>query len=47
MYQKAYQSYVLQEKDASGDYLPFTFGPDIPGVTDQYVKTINPPSILF
>jgi TonB-linked SusC/RagA family outer membrane protein len=42
MYQRGYQSYVLQQRDTTGDYLPFTFGPDVPGVTDQYAKTITP-----
>ncbi|MBL7742028.1 MAG: TonB-dependent receptor [Chitinophagaceae bacterium] len=42
MYQHPYNSYVLQEKAASGDYAFFSFGPDLVGVTDQYSKSISP-----
>src|SRR5688572_10756263 len=42
MYQHNYSSFVLQERTAGGDYVPFSFGPDILGVTDQYAKTILP-----
>jgi TonB-linked SusC/RagA family outer membrane protein len=43
MYQHPYQSYYLQERDAvTNDYLAFTLGPDLLGVTDQYSKTITP-----
>ena len=42
MYQHNYQSYVLQERAASGDYDVFSFGPDILGVTDQYSKNLQP-----
>ena len=43
MYQHPYQAFILQEKNTAGtDYLPFTFGPDILGVTEQYAKTITP-----
>ncbi|WP_207514146.1 SusC/RagA family TonB-linked outer membrane protein [Longitalea luteola] len=42
MYQHNYDSYVLQERAANGDYARFSFGPDIPGVTDQYSKLLQP-----
>jgi TonB-linked SusC/RagA family outer membrane protein len=42
MYQHTYNSYVLQERAANGDYAVFNFGPDIPGVTDQYFKRLQP-----
>jgi TonB-linked SusC/RagA family outer membrane protein len=43
MYQKPYQAYLLQERDATtGDNVMSTYGPDILGVTDQYAKTITP-----
>jgi TonB-linked SusC/RagA family outer membrane protein len=42
MYQHNYQSFVLQEKTAGGDYAVFNFGPDIVGVTDQYAKNLQP-----
>lgn len=42
MYQHNYESFVLQERADNGDYRPFSFGPDILGVTDQYAKTLQP-----
>lgn len=42
MYQNPYEAYLLQERDDTGDYAMFTFGPDILGVTDQYAKRITP-----
>ncbi|WP_205510065.1 SusC/RagA family TonB-linked outer membrane protein [Longitalea arenae] len=43
MYQHNYNSYLLQERDATtGDYRMWTFGPDIVGVTDQYSKLLQP-----
>lgn len=42
MYQHPYQSYYSQVKDANGQYVAFTLGPDLLGVTDQYTKVITP-----
>lgn len=43
MHQVPYNTYLLQERDASGDYKLYNpFGPDILGVTDQYTKAISP-----
>ena len=42
MHQVPYNTYLLQERDANGDYRLFNpFGPDVLGVTDQYSKTIT------
>ena len=42
MYQHPYSAYLLQEKNAAGEYVVNSFGPDILGVTDQYSKSITP-----
>jgi TonB-linked SusC/RagA family outer membrane protein len=42
MHQVPYNTYLLQERDATGDYKLYNpFGPDILGVTDQYSKAIT------
>lgn len=42
MHQVPYDTYLLQERDPTGDYRKFfAFGPDILGVTDQYSKAIT------
>lgn len=42
MYQQPYTAYLFREKNAAGDYIANSFGPDILGVTDQYTKVITP-----
>ncbi|MEI6949304.1 TonB-dependent receptor [Paraflavisolibacter sp. H34] len=42
MYQHPYEAFLFREKDANGNYIASSFGPDVLGVTEQYSKVLQP-----